>query len=318
MDTAPHRAHRLHRRLSLLVAAPILSVLALTTLVGCGSDNGSAQASAGGAAAPSDGLAFNTGNTGNAQDSTARGVAGKASQASPPEVQQRAVISTGAITLTSSDLVSTRTKLDAVLARVQGHVGDERTITDDNGNVTRSHLVLRVPSSHFDEAMTALAGVASLRSSSRQAEDVTTKVIDLEARIRAEQAGVRRLRALVGHTANLGALLNVERALTQRQGELESLQQQRAYLSDQTSLATITVDITRRTAPPTPPAKAAGGFVGGLRHGWHGLVSVIEGFLVGLGAFLPFAGAALVLAIPGWPLVRRLQRGRHRSAPVES
>ena len=131
-------------------------------------------------------------------------------------------------------------------------------------------------------------------------------MIDLQARIRAEQAGVGRLRHLVSHTASLGALLAVERALTQRQGELESLQQQRAYLADQTSEATITVDVSLRTPHPLPPKAAAGGFVGGLRHGWHGLVTVVGGFLVGLGAFLPFAGAALLLAIPAWPLVRRL------------
>ena len=234
------------------------------------------------------------------------------------DVQQRAVISTGAIGLTSSDLVSTRARLDAVLVRQGGHVADENTTTDDRGTVTRSHLVIRVPSSRFDQAMTALSGIASLRSASRQAQDVTTRVIDLQARIRAEQAGVRRLRALVSHTASLGALLDVERALTQRQGELESLQQQRAYLADQTGEATITVDVTRRTSTPAPPAKAAGGFVGGLRHGWHGLVAVVGGFLVGLGASLPFAALALLLGVPAWLVLRRVQRGRRSTAAVES
>ena len=307
---------RRRRRLSLLVATPLLTALALT---GCGTGGGGTT----GAAAPDDaagGMSARSaaGNTGNAQNLKAD-TFDAAEAPTRPEVQQsQAVISTGAIELASADLVTTRSRLDAVLARDGGQVADERTTTDDHGNVTRSHLVVRVPSSHFDQAMTALEQIASLRASSRQAEDVTTRVIDLQARIRAEQAGVRRLRALISHTASLGALLNVERALTQRQGELESLQRQRAYLADQTSLATITVDIARRTTPPAPPAQAAGGFVGGLKHGWHGLVNVVEGFLVGVGTFLPFAGAALVLAIPGWPLVRRLQRGRRRPAPVES
>jgi Domain of unknown function (DUF4349) len=313
METVPHPARRHTHRLPLLLAAPILTAIALT---GCGAHGGGTNADATGSVARGAAVPNNLDNTGKATTDSAGGFAVESQPHS--EVQQSAVISTGAIELTSSDLVATRTRLDAVLARDGGHVGDERTITDDHGNVTRSHLVLRVPSVHFDAAMTALGGVASLRSSSRQAEDVTTRVIDLQARIRAEQAGVRRLRALVSHTASLGALLNVERALTQRQGELESLQRQRAYLADQTSLATITVDITRRTAPPAPPAKAAGGFVGGLQHGWHGLVAVVDGLLVGLGTFLPFAGAALILAIPAWPLVRRLQRARRPAAPVES
>jgi hypothetical protein len=294
------------------VAAPFLAALALT---GCGARGGQPN-DASGAAASEPQAQSNLSNTGK---TATHSIAGVAAQSQPhSEVQQSAVISTGDIELTSSDLVTTRDRLDAVLARTGGHVADEQTITDDHGTLTRSHLVVRVPSERFDRVMTALAGIASLRSSSRQAEDVTTRVIDLQARIRAEQVGVRRLRALVSHTASLPALLAVERALTQRQGELESLQRQRAYLADQTSLATITVDVTRRTAPPAPPAKAAGGFVGGLRHGWHGLVAVVDGLLVGLGAFLPFAGAVVILAIPAWPLARRLQRARRRPAPIES
>lgn len=230
---------------------------------------------------------------------------------------QRAVISTGSIELVSSDVSATRTRLDDALSRLDGRVADENTTTDDHGTVTRSHLVVRVPSTRFDQAMTDLSGVASLRSSSRRAEDVTTQVIDIGARIAAERAGVRRLRHLISHTASLGSLLAVERALTQRQGELESLRQQQAYLADQTSLATITVDVVRKVSS-APVEASAGGFVGGLRHGWHGLVAVVVGFLVAFGAVLPFAGLALLLGLPSWLVARRMLRMRRPRAPAES
>ena len=176
---------------------------------------------------------------------------------------------------------------------------------------------MRVPSDRFDGAMTSLSGIASLRTASRKAEDVTTQVIDLQARIAAERAGVRRLRALVSQTANLRALLDVERALTERQGELESLRQQRVYLADRTSLATITVDVALRTTP-APPQVAAGGFVGGLGHGWNALVAVVTGLLVGLGALLPFAVAGALVGVPAWLVVRRMRRTRRLRAPAES
>ena len=59
--------------------------------------------------------------------------------------------------------------------------------------------------------MTSLPASRRCAAASRKAEDVTTQVIDLEARIAAQQAGVRRLRALVSRRANLPALLAVER-----------------------------------------------------------------------------------------------------------
>ncbi len=305
-------AGRRLRRGSTLLVAPILAACVLS---GCsGGSQGSASNDEAGGSTDSAQL----GDTGNAAD--ARGAAPVAAAADHvTKVQQRAVISTGHLELVSADLVATRTRLDAVLGDEGGHVADEDTSTDKGGVVTRSHLVVRVPSSRFDDAMTSLAGTASLRSSSRKAEDVTTEVIDLGARIAAERSGVRRLRHLVSTTADLRALLDVERALTARQGELESLQQQQTYLTDRTSLATITVDVTRRTAAAPPPAKAAtGGFVGGLRHGWHAFVAVVTGLLLALGAVLPFALAALVLGLPAWLVIRRSRRWRTRRAAVES
>jgi hypothetical protein len=292
-----------------LLAGPAL--VAVLATAGCGGPQ-SAGASAGGSTD-----SFQLGDTGNGGDAAPSADRAVAASAKGPQVQQRQVISTGHITLTSTDVAATRTRLDAVLAREGGRIADENTSTDDGGTVTRAHLVVRVPSSSFDDAMTSLSGIASLRSASRTAEDVTTKVIDLHARIAAERAGVRRLRHLVSHTANLRALLAVERALTERQGELESLKQQRTYLADQTSQATITVDVTRRTTP-APAAHAAGGFVGGLGHGWDALVAVVTAALVALGAALPFALAGAVLGLPAWLLVRRTRRSRRVHAPAES
>jgi hypothetical protein len=290
----------------------------LLLLAGCGSGGSGAPSATGAAGGSTDSVT--SGNTGNARDSAVKAV-GAMSPGEPglqQSLQQRAVISTGHLALASDDVAETRSRLDAALARVGGHVADEDTVTDDRGTVTRSHLVLRVPSGRFDAAMTSLAGIASLRSSSRNAEDVTTRVIDVKARIQAERAGVRRLRHLVGRTASLPALLEVERALTSRQGQLESLMQQRAFLHDQTTLATITVDVTRRTPAPTPPEASAGGFLGGLHHGWHALVAVVVGLLVGIGALLPFVVAAALVGVPAWFVLRRTRRSRRLREPVES
>jgi hypothetical protein len=291
-----------------LLATPAL--VAILASAGCGSSashDAPAAASAGSVADE------NFGSTGS--DSVA--AADTHAQSGAGDVQERAVISTGQIVLSSTDVAATRARLDAVLVRNAGRVADENTTTDDHGTVTRAHLVVRVPSDRFDDAMTSLSAIASLRSSSRKAQDVTTEVIDLRARIAAERAGVRRLRHLVSHTANLRALLDVERALTDRQGELESLRQQRIYLADQTSLATITVDVTRRVTP-TPVVHAAGGFTGGLGHGWDALLAVITAALLALGALLPFAVAGVVVGLPVWVVVRRMRRTRQVRTPAES
>jgi hypothetical protein len=286
----------------------VLAAVALTA-VACSSP-GSASPSADAAAQ------HEAGATGNLPAERAAPADAHGDSGSPAgrDVQQRAVISTGEVELSSDDVATTRDRVDAVLTRAHGRVADENTLTDDRGTVTSTHLVLRVPSAAFDPTMTSLAGLATLQSSSRKAQDVTTEVIDVNARIAAQRAGVRRLRALVSRAADLPALLAVERELTARQGELESLAQQRAYLADRTSLATITVDITRHTTP-SPAKRSTGGFVGGLQHGWHALVIVVVGALVGLGAMLPFAVVVALLGVPIWLVVRRVRRPRESEAP---
>jgi hypothetical protein len=297
----------------LLAAAAVLSALVLT---GCGAHSGAQGASADTAGG------MDLGNTGNLGKADSLPVAAGAAASVPQragQVQRRQVISTGRIALSSRDLTATRTRLDQVVTRETGQIADENTLTNDDGVVTRSHLVVRVPSARFDDTMNSLAGIATLRSSSRTGEDVTTQVIDLHARILAEQAGVKRLRQLVSRTGSLQSLLDVERALTERQGELESLKQQRAYLRNQASQATISVDIALRKPPPAAPAvHAAGGFVGGLHHGWDALVAVVTGVLLAFGAVLPFAIAVALLGIPAWLVLRRLRRSREVPEPAES
>ena len=298
-------------------AVPLLVVLGVT-VAACGSSSDSATTDAAGSTA-ADMPANMPGKTAANPESQAfdSGNASRTTQ-DGADVQQRAVISTGQVELTSTDVSEARGRVDAILAREHGRIADENTSTDERGTVTSMHLVLRVPSDRFDRTMTDLAGVATLHSSTRKGEDVTTQVIDTEARIKAQQAGVRRLRDLVSRAATLPALLAVERELTARQGELESLQQQRAYLADQTSQATITVDITRHVTSSPPPVKhSAGGFVGGLQHGWNALVAVVVGLLVAVGAVLPFAVAIALVGVPVWLVVRRFRRPRQPEAPAE-
>jgi hypothetical protein len=295
-----------------LIAGSLLAAVAVS-VTACASPSSNGASGAGDAAEPQAAPA-SAGSVARDEAAQTFGDAGKASQA---DVQQRAVISTGQIELVSRDVTVARDRIDAILAEQGGRIGDENTETDKKGTVTHMHLVLRVPSNRFPTTMSDLAGVATLRSSTRKAEDVTTRVIDTDARIAAQRDGVHRLRQLVTRAANLPALLAVERELTARQADLESLLQQRAYLADRTSLATITVDIDRRVPPPpAKPAKhEAGGFVGGLQHGWHALVVVVVGLLVALGAALPLTVALALVGIPAWLVVRRFRRPREPEAP---
>jgi hypothetical protein len=220
-------------------------------------------------------------------------------------VQTRAVISTGRVELVEDDLEEARDELDRMLGRYGGHVAKEQTSKDDDGQADHSELELRVPSRHFAALMDDLEGLGKVTDRGRKAVDVTTEVIDVDSRIRTQEVSLDRLRGFLGEATDVNAMIRLESEIARREADLASLRAQQDYLADQTSLATISLTMTRDhadRAPDDDPLDDAG-FVTGLRNGWEALVSVLVVGATVVGAVLPFALVLAVLGLPLWLLL---------------
>ncbi|GAA2143176.1 hypothetical protein GCM10009844_15330 [Nocardioides koreensis] len=293
------------RRAPVAVVATIC-LLAGTLLTGC-SDAGSSETSAGSASADRAAIGADAPAPADTKvDAIASNARGGGSQ-----VQHRAEISHGNVILRAPDVADARTDVRRLVDRYDGEVAADQTDTDDDGRVVSANLVVRVPSSDFVDAMDALRGVAELAYASSDTKDVTTRVIDTRVRLRAQRRSVHRVETLLGRAQDLRDIVLIENELAQRQAALDSLEQQSAYLADQTSLATIAVEIDRAHHAAAKKHEDHTGFLAGLSAGWHGLTAVAVGLATALGAVLPFAVALLVLAALAWPALR-VARRRHR------
>jgi hypothetical protein len=294
--------------------SPIVAVLgglALTiALSGCSGGSGGSSDSA----APAGG-ALEAPVSDSARGSDALAVLETNADAPRRSVTEPSVISKGTVVLRSRDVAGARFDVRQIVDQYAGEVSDEQTDTDDDGKVVSAHLVLRIPSADFGEAMADLENVADLKFSGRSAKDVTTQVIDTQVRLRAQRRSIARIATLLDRAQNLRDIVLIESQLTRRQADLDSLEQQSAYLRDQTSLATITVDIDHERAA-TEESDDRTGFLAGLSAGWHGLVAVAVGLATAAGALLPWVVVLLVLAVPGWLMVHWLRR--RRAAPGEA
>lgn len=228
------------------------------------------------------------------------------------EVGERSIISKGVVSVVDEDVAEARFDVQKIVDGHDGEVAQEKTETDDDGAVSRSRLVVRVPVSDFDATMEELENVGELESSSRSSEDVTTTVIDNEVRIRAQTESLKRVEVLLARAQSIRDIVSIEAQLTRRQADLDSLKSQQAYLADQTSMSTITVFLERK--PPVAKKKAVdqeeAGFLAGLGSGWDALTSFLTGAATVAGAVLPFAVLLLVLGVPAWLLLRNLTRRR--------
>ncbi|MCY7396340.1 MAG: DUF4349 domain-containing protein [Nocardioides sp.] len=225
---------------------------------------------------------------------------------------ERAVISTGNVSLRSDDVRGTLVAVQQVVDRVRGQVTERSAETEDDGTLRSARLVLRVPSASFGETMADLeepADGVELVGSDSSGQDVTTEVIDLDVRVQVQQRSIDRIALLLDRAESIEDVVAVEAQLAQREADLGSLVQQQTYLADQTSLSTITLSVQRPTTPLEPDEEASG-FRAGLSSGWDALSGVATGLLTVLGALVPWLAAVLVLAVPGVPLARRLRRRR--------
>lgn len=227
---------------------------------------------------------------------------------------QQAVISQGNVQLKDDDVGQAIFEVRKVVDLHQGVIEQDATETDDDGRPLRARMVLRIPAGDFGAAMVALGQVGTLIASSSTSEDVTTTVLDNNVRVEVEKRSIRRISVLLDQATSIRDIVSIESQLSQRQADLASLERQQRYLADQTTMSTITVSV-ERTGPKAKPERDRTGFLAGLGAGWKGMSTFAVALSTVFGALLPWVALLVILAVPGWPLLRRLRRGR-RSEPA--
>jgi hypothetical protein len=175
-------------------------------------------------------------------------------------------------------------------------------------------VVIRVPADRYEDAVADLEALGQTVSRSRDAQDVTDEVVDVEARIETQQAAIARLEQLLAEATTVSDVLAVEAQLTTRVAELESLQARQQQLGDLTALATITATFV----PPEAVVDEGTGFVAGLQAGWRAFLRTVELGLTAVGALLPFALFFALLLVPlvVWLVLHSRRRRRSRADAV--
>ncbi len=297
------------KKLRLLLVVPVLLLVALLAIAVFIVRNEAPQSDLRGD------MTADSGGQGESQDSDpAESAADTATkQVIATEPMTRAVISTGQVSLRPESISKARAEVMRLVSSWGGTVADEQTSSDQGGRAVESTMTLRVPTARFAEALDAFGKLGKVEQQSRKSEDVTTKVIDTEARVRAAERSIRQIENLLGRAQKLSDIIAVESDLARRQADLDSLKSQQAYLADQTSLSTINVYLSRYDDLRAETDEARG-FLAGLDSGWTALKGATVILLTVIGAVLPFALVLVVLGVPIWFVVRRWLRGARLSA----
>lgn len=152
------------------------------------------------------------------------------------------VITNGYLVLEASDPSAAALNAQSIVAAADGRV--ERSAENRfNGTVTVT-LSVRVPADSFVSVMDELSTLGTVTSKDISRTDVTTQVLDLDARISALETSVKRMTELLEQAQTVGDLIAAEAALADRQGQLDGFVSQREYLGDQVAMSAIALTIT--------------------------------------------------------------------------
>jgi hypothetical protein len=294
-----------------LTSLALLSVLLAGTLVGCsgssGDDGDSAASSDTGSDTSSDSIAAPAEA---AAPQPPDGAGGRSRVEPGPDLVARAVIRKGDVELRAADVGKAQFEVQRVVDRHAGQVTEERTTTDDDGDPAYTRMVLRIPTGRFAEAMSALKGVGELESASSSEDDVTTRLIDTRSRLQAQERSIARITVLFQRAQSIRDIMAIESELSRRQADLDSLEQQLAFLRGQSAMSTITVSIDELPSKPAPKKADDdnAGFVAGLSAGWDALSAFALALATALGALLPWLVVLGIVGPPAYVVARAVRR----------
>lgn len=215
----------------------------------------------------------------------------------------RSVIKTGSLSFETSEISNVKSKLTALAASQQGLIENWSQESNNAGELWSISATLRVPADKLDTTIEQVSEFGKVLSSNVSSNDVTTQVLDIDARVAALQNSVNRLEKLMADAKTTADLLAAETALAQRQAELDSLLQQQKYLKDAVDMSTLYVSAF---AEGRGPIAAPTSFVDGIEQGWKALTAFFAGSIVAIGIATPWLLIALPIGAIAFVVVRRV------------
>jgi hypothetical protein len=222
----------------------------------------------------------------------------------------REVITTGFMSVTVTSPGEASADAIRITESVGGRVDGRSEYAPRDGDRGSSSLTLRIPASELTATLDKFKELGTLQEVSINSVDVTMQSRDLEARITALDASVDRLLALLTKAEDTETLIQLETAISSRQGELESLKSQKRYFDDQVAMSTLTLNLVSvADAPSVEPDD----FFAGIITGWNSFVAFFAGVLVALGVLVPWLVFAGIIM-----LIVRAKRRSRRAAQASS
>ena len=196
-----------------------------------------------------------------------------------------------------------------------GFVVSSSASQGEEDRLVTGSLVVRVPERSYGRVLEQLSDLGVVEALQEAGHDVSQELVDLEARIRHLEAVEARLLGFLDEADTVAAALSVQSELNRVQLELERARGRLAYLDDQASFATISLEVREhQVVVAGGDGSGPWGIVDAWRTAGTGFLTVVGWIFVAAATIAPIvlllALAFLAARLAGWrglPSFRRPQ-----------
>jgi len=193
-----------------------------------------------------------------------------------------------------------------------GFVSDTESYSNPEGNISSGRIVIRIPGEKFNSVVEEVKKAGQIKSIIISGQDVTQEYVDLESRLRNYQAQEKVLLELMEKSTKVSDSIEVQRELSNVQGEIEVIKGRMNYIDNMVSMSVIDINLYE---PEVAAPIEGGGFLNAVKRGVEGAVKVLNGiafFLIAISPLLVLAGIIMLIV---WGSIKsRNKRRARRSA----
>ncbi|MBD1910233.1 MULTISPECIES: DUF4349 domain-containing protein [unclassified Leptolyngbya] len=179
-------------------------------------------------------------------------------------------------------------KMEAIARQHQGDIiGLQEQVPQDRGERHTATLTLRVPQAQLDKALDALTPLGTVQNQSITAEDVSTQLVDYQARLKNLRQTEEMLTNIMKRAGDMADVLRVAQEISNVRQSIEMLDAQLTNLQNQVAYSTITVTV-QETVPTLGTQQPVGEAIANT---WQQATHSVGAFTVFLLKFLTWLAA---------------------------
>ncbi len=196
-----------------------------------------------------------------------------------------------------------------------GYVSNSQSYSDSEGNMTSGQITIRVDKANFDAVLNKIKALGKVKNVNITVSDVTQEYVDNESRLKNLDSQRTSLLKLMDKSVTVKDSIEIQRELSNVEGQIEIIKGRQNYLDNLIGYSTIDITIAE---PQAITESNQGGFIGAIRRGATGALTVLRVIATGLIAISPLLVLAGIVLIIIWQSLRARNRKRKKLQAMEA